>query len=141
VVLADKAYSSRTIRSHLRRPGRAGRHPSARGPGRPSQAPRSRESRAYGDRASDRLLDFTYPRDLYDLMASHWDVFGKLLGRDKAYWEARFVLLAKVRNPMVEKRDAALLAFLDEPRTVEEIAEHRLVYRPHVEGPHVEPVE
>jgi glyoxylase-like metal-dependent hydrolase (beta-lactamase superfamily II) len=39
------------------------------------------------------------------------------------------------------RRDAALLAFLDEPRTVEEITGHRLVYRPHVEGPHVEPVE
>ncbi|WP_372343596.1 MBL fold metallo-hydrolase [Streptomyces sp. KL116D] len=42
---------------------------------------------------------------------------------------------------VVEKRDAALLAFLDGPRTVEEIAEHRLVYRPHVQGAHVRPVE
>ncbi|WP_240152054.1 hypothetical protein [Streptomyces mobaraensis] len=42
---------------------------------------------------------------------------------------------------VVERRDAALLSFLDEPRTVEQIAEHRLVYRPHVEGPHVKPVE
>ncbi|MGX1134830.1 glyoxylase-like metal-dependent hydrolase (beta-lactamase superfamily II) [Streptomyces glaucescens] len=42
---------------------------------------------------------------------------------------------------VVEKRDATLLALLDEPRTVEEIVERRLVYRPHVEGPHVEPVE
>jgi glyoxylase-like metal-dependent hydrolase (beta-lactamase superfamily II) len=42
---------------------------------------------------------------------------------------------------VVEKRDATLLAFLAEPRTVEEIAEHRLVYRPHVESPHVSPVE
>ncbi|MFI6873442.1 MBL fold metallo-hydrolase [Streptomyces sp. NPDC050400] len=42
---------------------------------------------------------------------------------------------------VVEKRDAALLAFLTEPRTVDEIAEHRLVYRPHVQGAHVRPVE
>ncbi|MFJ4282480.1 MBL fold metallo-hydrolase [Streptomyces massasporeus] len=42
---------------------------------------------------------------------------------------------------VVEKRDATLLAFLDEPRTVEEIVGRRLVYRPHVEGLHVEPVE
>ncbi|MFB7234056.1 MBL fold metallo-hydrolase [Streptomyces sp. NPDC056269] len=42
---------------------------------------------------------------------------------------------------VVEKRDAALLAFLGEPRTVDEIVEHRLVYRPHVEGPQVRPVE
>ncbi|MFE6686235.1 MBL fold metallo-hydrolase [Streptomyces sp. NPDC057743] len=42
---------------------------------------------------------------------------------------------------VVEKRDATLLAFLGEPRTVEEIVDHRLVYRPHVEGAHVRPVE
>ncbi|MFG3366856.1 MBL fold metallo-hydrolase [Streptomyces sp. NPDC090032] len=42
---------------------------------------------------------------------------------------------------VVAKREAALLAFLGEPRSVEEIVEHRLVYRPHVEGPHVRPVE
>jgi hypothetical protein len=42
---------------------------------------------------------------------------------------------------VVEKRDATLLKFLAAPRTVEEIVEHRLVYRPHVEGPHVRPVE
>lgn len=42
---------------------------------------------------------------------------------------------------VVEKRNAALLAFLREPRTLEQIVKHRLVYRTHVEGPHVEPVE
>ncbi|WP_461143538.1 MBL fold metallo-hydrolase [Salinifilum aidingensis] len=42
---------------------------------------------------------------------------------------------------VVDKRDATLLGLLAAPRTVEEIVEHRLVYRPHVEGAHVEPVE
>ncbi|MFD3530264.1 MBL fold metallo-hydrolase [Streptomyces sp. NPDC058664] len=42
---------------------------------------------------------------------------------------------------VVEKRDATVLSFLDAPRTVEEIAARGLVYRPHVEGPHVAPVE
>lgn len=42
---------------------------------------------------------------------------------------------------VMEQRDAALLAFLAEPRTVQEIVGHRLVYRRHVEGPHVVPVE
>ncbi|MEI5102736.1 MBL fold metallo-hydrolase [Streptomyces sp. PmtG] len=41
----------------------------------------------------------------------------------------------------VEKRDAALLDLLREPRTVQDVVEHRLVYRSHVEGAHVEPVE
>ncbi|CAM5671794.1 hypothetical protein STANM337S_07119 [Streptomyces tanashiensis] len=52
-------------------------------------------------------------------------------------FSARLEAFARV----VERRDAALLAFLDEPRTVEEIAGHRLVYRPDVEGSHVGPVE
>ncbi|MGC0327397.1 glyoxylase-like metal-dependent hydrolase (beta-lactamase superfamily II) [Streptomyces sp. SAI-170] len=42
---------------------------------------------------------------------------------------------------VMAKREAALLAFLAEPRSIEEIVDHRLVYRPHVEGPHVRPVE
>ncbi|WP_407554746.1 MBL fold metallo-hydrolase [Streptomyces sp. Pv4-95] len=42
---------------------------------------------------------------------------------------------------VVAKREAALLAFLGEPRTTEEIVDHRLVYRAHVEGPQVRPVE
>lgn len=41
----------------------------------------------------------------------------------------------------MENRDATLLTLLREPRTVEEIVNHRLVYRPHVEGAHVEPIE
>ncbi|WP_119728154.1 AAA family ATPase [Thermomonospora amylolytica] len=64
----------------------------------------AREVNSFGSRASTRLLDFTYPRDLYDLMASHWDIFGRVLKRDRNYWNERFSLLAKVRNPMVHNR-------------------------------------
>jgi glyoxylase-like metal-dependent hydrolase (beta-lactamase superfamily II) len=42
---------------------------------------------------------------------------------------------------VIERRDAALLAFLAEPRSLAEVVEHRLVYRPHVEAPHVATVE
>jgi glyoxylase-like metal-dependent hydrolase (beta-lactamase superfamily II) len=42
---------------------------------------------------------------------------------------------------VIHRREETLLGFLSEPRTVEEIAEHRLVYRPHVRGAHVRPVE
>ncbi|MZD07746.1 MBL fold metallo-hydrolase [Streptomyces sp. SID5785] len=42
---------------------------------------------------------------------------------------------------VVERRDATLLSLLAEPRTVAELLGHRLVYRPHVEGAHVQPVE
>ncbi|MDS1269083.1 MBL fold metallo-hydrolase [Lipingzhangella sp. LS1_29] len=42
---------------------------------------------------------------------------------------------------VVQQRDATLLDFLREPRTLRQIAEHRLVYRAHVRGSHVELVE
>lgn len=42
---------------------------------------------------------------------------------------------------VVARRDAALLALLGEPRTLQQILEHRLVYRPHVQAPHVPTVE
>jgi hypothetical protein len=67
-----------------------------------------REQQSFGQRASGRLLDFTYPRQLYALMASYWDIFGKILGHDKKYWNERFELLSKVRNPMVHNRMLAV---------------------------------
>jgi glyoxylase-like metal-dependent hydrolase (beta-lactamase superfamily II) len=42
---------------------------------------------------------------------------------------------------VIDRREGELLEFLTEPRTVEEIVARRLVYRAHVEGPHVDPVE
>ncbi|WP_018156628.1 MBL fold metallo-hydrolase [Demetria terragena] len=41
----------------------------------------------------------------------------------------------------ISRREAQLMDFLTEPRTLEEIVAHRIVYRPHVTGPHVDPVE
>ncbi|MFE5296823.1 MBL fold metallo-hydrolase [Streptomyces sp. NPDC056632] len=42
---------------------------------------------------------------------------------------------------VMARRDATLLTFLSQPRTVDEIADRRLVYRSHVDGPQVLPVE
>jgi glyoxylase-like metal-dependent hydrolase (beta-lactamase superfamily II) len=42
---------------------------------------------------------------------------------------------------VIERRDAALLEFLAEPRSLAQVAEHRLVYRPHIDAPHVATVE
>ncbi|MBE3001976.1 MBL fold metallo-hydrolase [Nocardiopsis sp. HNM0947] len=42
---------------------------------------------------------------------------------------------------VVQQREDKLLAFLSEPRTLDRIAAHRLVYRPHVEGVLVRTVE
>jgi len=65
---------------------------------------RAREQRTFGARASTQLLDFSYPKDLYELMASHWDLFSPILKKDKAYWRERFAVLTKVRNPMAHSR-------------------------------------
>ncbi|MDL9946868.1 MBL fold metallo-hydrolase [Gordonia sp. ABSL11-1] len=42
---------------------------------------------------------------------------------------------------VIHRREDRLLEFLDRPRTIAEIAAHRLVYRPHVELPFVDAVE
>lgn len=42
---------------------------------------------------------------------------------------------------VIARRDAAILAFLSEPRTLDEMARHRFLYRPHVELPFVFHVE
>ncbi len=42
---------------------------------------------------------------------------------------------------VINRRDERLLAFLDQPRSLEDIVRHRLVYRPHVDLPFVDAVE
>ncbi|MCR5979255.1 MBL fold metallo-hydrolase [Gordonia jinghuaiqii] len=42
---------------------------------------------------------------------------------------------------VIHRRDERLLEFLGQPRTMEEIVAHRLVYRPHVQFPFVDAVE
>lgn len=42
---------------------------------------------------------------------------------------------------VVARREAALLALLREPRTLQQVVDHRLVFRPHVEALHVPTVE
>lgn len=42
---------------------------------------------------------------------------------------------------VIRRREDRLLEFLDRPRRIEDIVEHRLVYRPHVDMPFVDAVE
>lgn len=44
-------------------------------------------------------------------------------------------------HAVIDRRHAEMLEFLAEPHTIDEMAERRFLYRPHVEGPHVEAVE
>ena len=64
-----------------------------------------KEKRSFGVRASNNLLDFTYPAELFDIIFSYWDLFSSTLGRNKAYWEERKQFLSRIRNPLAHNRD------------------------------------
>jgi len=66
------------------------------------------EQRKFGGRASNNLLDFTYPGDLYQIIRAHWSAFQPLFTNTDQYWEQRFNLLARVRNPVAHNRDEVL---------------------------------
>ncbi|MGB9774602.1 MAG: Swt1 family HEPN domain-containing protein [Bacteroidota bacterium] len=66
------------------------------------------EEKSFGSRASQNLIDFTYPRDLFDIIFSEWATFRDILGKDKTYWDQRAQLLSKIRNPLAHNRDHSL---------------------------------
>lgn len=53
----------------------------------------------------------------------------------------RFLELVDAFHAVIERRHAAMLDFLAEPRTVAEMVSHRFVYRPHVEHTFADSVE
>ncbi|MGI9605722.1 MAG: MBL fold metallo-hydrolase [Acidimicrobiales bacterium] len=60
---------------------------------------------------------------------------GVIEGRD------RFVEMLDAFHSVIARRHDAMLEFLEVPRSIDEMAEHRFVYRPHVQIPFVETVE
>ena len=57
--------------------------------------------RSFGNRASSNIVDYTYPMDMFDIFIStDWNYFKDILRDQKKDWEERFLLLAKVRNPI-----------------------------------------
>jgi hypothetical protein len=68
-----------------------------------------KEQVRFGQRAVSGLLAYTYPLELYQLMAADWPQLGEpLLGRDKQGWGVKFTLLSKVRTPLAHNRDEAV---------------------------------
>jgi len=57
--------------------------------------------KSFGIRASINLVDYTYPMDMFDIFISEdWNYFKNILGDQKKDWKERFLLLAKIRNPI-----------------------------------------
>ncbi len=66
------------------------------------------DERKFGNRASQNLIDFTYPADLFSIISSEWITFKDTFGKDKRYWNERSELLSKVRTPLAHNRDEVL---------------------------------
>ncbi len=92
----------------------------------------------YGDVWSD-LDDFVTSLDVVRDLDARWYVTfhhkGIVEGR------AAFLELLDAFAAVIDRRDEAMAAFLVEPRTLDEMAAHRFVYRPHVEHPFADAVE
>jgi glyoxylase-like metal-dependent hydrolase (beta-lactamase superfamily II) len=54
---------------------------------------------------------------------------------------SRFVEMVDSFHAVIDRRHGAMLQYLSEPRSLEDLAEHRFVYRPHVEHVFVSAVE
>jgi hypothetical protein len=67
-----------------------------------------KEQRHFGLSASDRILEYTYPADLWTIIGAEWKTFQDFLGgknKNTKYWGERFALLAKIRNPIAHNRE------------------------------------
>ena len=90
---------------------------------------------ANGSSASACSVGLVKVRDEH---AEHYVTFhhkGIIHGRDE------FVRMLDSFHSVIGRRHDAMLGFLSEPRSIDDLAEHRFVYRPHVESSFVEPVE
>ena len=92
----------------------------------------------YGDSWSD-LRDFeTTLSRCRELHGEHFITFhhkGVISGR------ANFLAQLEAFASVIGRRESALLEFLQEPRSLPDIVDHRFVYRPHVTNPVVPHVE
>jgi glyoxylase-like metal-dependent hydrolase (beta-lactamase superfamily II) len=92
----------------------------------------------YGDVWSD-LEDFERSLEqVRDEVADHYVTFhhkGVIEGRE------RFLELLDAFQEVIPRRHEAMLAFLAEPRSIDEMAAHRFVYRPHVQHVFADSVE
>ena len=70
-----------------------------------------REIKSFGDRASQNLIDFTYPADLFSIICAKglWKpYFEPIFGFNPNHWEHRKQFLARCRNPLAHNRPEVL---------------------------------
>ena len=70
-----------------------------------------KEEKLFPDRASQNLIDFTYPADLFRVILAKemWNQhFQSIFGEYTGYWDERGKFLAKCRTPLGHNRDNIL---------------------------------
>lgn len=70
-----------------------------------------KEENSLGDQASQNLIDFTYPADLFTIILARglWEQYFQLIfGENKNYWDERGKFLAKCRTPLGHNRENIL---------------------------------
>lgn len=73
--------------------------------GKPEGIEKLKKTRTYSNKkfgnASTHLIDYTSPRDMYDLfISSDWEWFKEILGDEKKEWGKKFNFLSDIRNPV-----------------------------------------
>lgn len=62
---------------------------------------RARNKKTFGNLASENLVDYTYPLDMWNcFISTDWTWFQRILTGQQASWREKFLLLSKVRNPI-----------------------------------------
>ncbi len=62
---------------------------------------RDKSIRSFQERASNHLVDYTYPADMMDcFISSNWNYFSKIFKKGLHEWSPIFSHLSKIRNPL-----------------------------------------
>ena len=62
---------------------------------------RDRNKKLFGDLASQHLIDYTVPRDMFEsFISKNWKYYAEILGKQKNDWSTVFEHLGKIRNPL-----------------------------------------
>jgi hypothetical protein len=72
---------------------------------------RDKNKKAFGEKASDSLIDYTYPMDMFNgFISSDWKWYSEIFGKkgQSNEWSKKFEHLGKVRNPLAHNNQGFL---------------------------------
>lgn len=71
---------------------------------------RDENKRRFGELASDNLIRYTYPLEMWDVFInSEWTWFQRVFGGQQNVWKEKFSLLARIRNPIAHSNQDFVL--------------------------------